>query len=307
MSSPSSPRPRLGTIQQRLEAFQARMPGATTARGMFQRDRRHAGSVLAAGLAFRLFLMLLPFYLLGAAALGFLAGGRVQAASAAGRTLGLGGAVLKVVNDSAAQAYEGRWLLLLSGLVLLAYTANSACRALRLVHVVAWQDRIERAGALTTVLTALLVVALLLWLAVETVLVSRFPNAWPVIGVLLITVLGGTWLLVSMLLPHGGAPWRVLLPGAAVVAIGLGTMHLAGSYYIPRKLSNSSQLYGALGIAATVMTWLFLACRLIVAAAVLNAMLWERGRVLGGGPTETPSAAPDSEPWDIAQKAEVDR
>jgi uncharacterized BrkB/YihY/UPF0761 family membrane protein len=289
--SSSSPQPRPGSIQQRLEAFQARLPGATTARGMFQRDRRHAGSVLAAGLAFRLFLMLLPFYLLASAALGFLSGGSAQAASADGREVGISGAVLKVVTDSAAQAHEGRWLLLLSGLVLLAYTANSACRALRLVHVVAWQDRLERAGALTTLAICLLLVALLLWLALETVLVSRFPNAWPLIGVLLIVVLGGTWLLVSMLLPHGGAPWRALLPGAAVVAVGIGAMHLVGSYYIPRKLSSTSQLYGALGIAATVMTWLFVACRLIVAAAVLNAMMWEHGRVLGGAPTETPDGA----------------
>lgn len=284
------------------------MPGASTARGMFRRDRRHAGSVLAAGLAFRLFLMLLPLYLLASAALGFLAGGSPQAGSAAAGTLGISGAVLKVVNDSAAQAHQGRWLLLLSGLVLLAYTANSACRALRLVYVVAWQDRLERARPLTTVLTALLLIALLVWLALETVLVSRFPYAWPLISVLLIAALGGTWLLISMLLPHGGAPWRALLPGAAVVAIGIGAMHLAGSYYIPRKLSSSSQLYGALGIAATIMTWLFLACRLIVAAAVLNAMLWERGgRVLGGGQTEAPQAAPDPGPWDTSLKAELDR
>jgi uncharacterized BrkB/YihY/UPF0761 family membrane protein len=288
----SSSRPtRLGTIQQRLDAFEARMPVAGTARGMFQRDRRHAGSVLAAGLAFRLFLMLLPLLLLGSAAIGFL--GRGQTLSALGTTLGLTGAALKTVNESAGDAEQGRWLLLVTGLVLLAYTMNSAYRALRLVHVVAWQDRPERAGALTTALAGLLLIALLLSLVLESLLAARFPSAWPLTALLLVPVLGTAWLLVSLLLPHGGAPWRALLPGAAVVAVGIGAMHLVSSYYIPHKLSSSSQLYGALGVAATVMGWLFLACRLIVSAAVLNALLWERGRIFGGGPEAAAARTPD--------------
>jgi uncharacterized BrkB/YihY/UPF0761 family membrane protein len=283
----SSGRVRLGSIQQRLDAFEARFPGAGTARGIYQRDRRHAGSVLAAGLAFRLFLMLLPLFLLASSALGFLAGEHGRPESAVGDALGLGSAVVKVMTDSGAEARDGRWLLLLTGLVLLAYSANSAYRALRLVHVVAWQGRLERAGLLTTVLVGMLLIAVLLWLALESVVASRFPNSWPLTGLLLIAALGGTWLLISMLLPHGDAPWRALVPGAAIVAIGVGAMHLVSSYYIPHKLSSTSQLYGALGVAATVMTWLFVGCRLIVSASVLNALLWERGRILGGGPTET--------------------
>ena len=287
----SSPRrPRLSTFQERLDALEARMPGASTARGIYRRDRRHAGSVLAAGLAFRLFLVLLPLYLLASSALGFLAEGRGTTVSAVEDAIGLGGAVVKVINDSSTEAHDGRWLLLLTGLILLAYTVNSAYRALRLVHVVAWQDRPERAGPLTTALAGLLLVAMLLWGSLASVLVSHFPNAGPLIGPLLIAAFGGTWLLLSTLLPHDAAPWRALIPGAAIVAIALAAMHLVSSYYIPHKLSSTSQLYGALGVAATVMTWLFLACRLIVAAAVVNALLWERGRVVGGV-TELPGSA----------------
>jgi uncharacterized BrkB/YihY/UPF0761 family membrane protein len=287
----SSPRrPRLGTFQERLEALEARMPGASTARGIYSRDRRHAGSVLAAGLAFRLFLVMLPLYLLASSALGFLAEGRGTTVSAVEDAIGLGGAVVKVINDSSTEAHDGRWLLLLTGLALLAYTVSSAYRALRLVHVVAWQDRPERAGPLTTTLAGLLLVAMLLWGSLASVMVAHFPNAGPLIGPLLIVAFGGTWLVLSTLLPHGVAPWRALIPGAAIVAIALAAMHLVSTYYIPHKLSSTSQLYGTLGVAATVMTWLFLACRLIVAAAVVNALLWERGRVLGGV-TELPGSA----------------
>ena len=132
---------------------------------------------------------------------------------------------------------------------------------------------------------------MLLWGALASLLVALAPALGPLIGLLLVGTLGGTWLLLSSLLPHGPAPWRALIPGALVVAIGLGAMHLVSAYYLPHKLSSTSQLYGALGVAATVMTWLFVACRLIVAATVLNALLWERDRVLGGGAAELAPAA----------------
>jgi uncharacterized BrkB/YihY/UPF0761 family membrane protein len=122
------------------------------------------------------------------------------------------------------------------------------------------------------------------------VVAARFPGAGPLIGPLLLVAFGATWLLISILLPHGAAPRRALIPGAVIVAVGLGAMHLVSSYYLPHKLGSSSQLYGALGVAATVMTWLFLACRLVVAAAVVDALLWEGGRVLGGVPADAPAA-----------------
>jgi uncharacterized BrkB/YihY/UPF0761 family membrane protein len=287
-------RARLGRIQQRLDAFEARLPAVGTARGLVVRDRHHAGSVLAAGLAFRIFLMLLPLYLLAASALGFLAGGSGGTVPAVESTLRLGGAVAKAINSSAAEAHDGQWVLLLTGMVLLVYTLNSALRALRLVHVVAWQDRPGRSGPVATALASLLLIAMLLWGALASVLIALVPYLGPLIGVLLVAALGGTWLLLSTLLPHGAAPWRALVPGAALVAVGLGAMYLVSSYYLPHKLSSTSQLYGALGIAATVMTWLFLGCRLIVAATVLNAMRWERGRDLEGEPGQHASAALDA-------------
>ena len=39
-----------------------------------------------------------------------------------------------------------------------------------------------------------------------------------------------------------------------------------------------SELYGALGAAASVLLWLYLIGRLVVGSAVLNATLWERNR-----------------------------
>ena len=44
-----------------------------------------------------------------------------------------------------------------------------------------------------------------------------------------------------------------------------------------RKIEHASALYGTLGTAATILLWLFLIARLLIAAAVTNAVIWERG------------------------------
>jgi uncharacterized BrkB/YihY/UPF0761 family membrane protein len=79
-----------------------------------------------------------------------------------------------------------------------------------------------------------------------------------------------------MLLPHGDASWRALLPGAGVIAVGHAALQVATVYYFAPKLTRAPALYGSLGSAATLLLWLFLVARLIVASAFLNATLWHR-------------------------------
>jgi uncharacterized BrkB/YihY/UPF0761 family membrane protein len=87
----------------------------------------------------------------------------------------------------------------------------------------------------------------------------------------------GAWLGVSLLLPHADANWRALLPGAALVGIGHAALQFATILYLAPKLARAPALYGSLGSAATLLLWLFLVSRLMVAAAFLNATLWRRG------------------------------
>jgi len=92
------------------------------------------------------------------------------------------------------------------------------------------------------------------------------------------------WLAASILLPHGDVPWTRLVPGALLVGTGAELMHVVSVYYLSGKLQSSSELYGGLGVAAAVLVGLYLVARLIVAAALLNATLWERAeaRLLSG-------------------------
>ena len=95
----------------------------------------------------------------------------------------------------------------------------------------------------------------------------------PVVDAILIALL---WLAVIRRLPCRDAAWRGLAPGAVLfgvgaVLIGSLTYNLLGAY-----ASQRESTYGALGLAAALLLVLFIAARLVVAAAVLNATLWAR-------------------------------
>ena len=72
---------------------------------------------------------------------------------------------------------------------------------------------------------------------------------------------------------------RALLPGAALLGVGHALLELATVLYLAPKLTRAPALYGSLGSAATLLLWLFLMSRIIVAAAFLNATLWRRPAV----------------------------
>ena len=95
----------------------------------------------------------------------------------------------------------------------------------------------------------------------------------PVVDAVLIALL---WLAVIRRLPCRDAAWQGLAPGAVLfgvgaVLIGSITYNLLGAY-----ASQRESTYGTLGLAAALLLVLFIAARLVVAAAVLNATLWER-------------------------------
>jgi uncharacterized BrkB/YihY/UPF0761 family membrane protein len=82
------------------------------------------------------------------------------------------------------------------------------------------------------------------------------------------------WLGISLLLPHRDAEWIELVPGAVLVGVGVELLHFVTVYYISRKVSSASELYGPIGAAVAILLWAYLIGRLVVAAAVLNASLY---------------------------------
>ena len=96
-----------------------------------ERNRRVAASVLAGGIAYRLFLWLLPVGLILGGALGLMDADSTEDALATG---GLPAAVIDVIGDVARAADSDWWWLLGIGVPLLLWEGYTGAKAVQLLH-----------------------------------------------------------------------------------------------------------------------------------------------------------------------------
>ncbi len=187
---------------------------------------------------------------------------------------GLQGAIGDAVGDAARSAQSATWWLLAVGVPLLLWVGYSGAKAAQLIHALVWDEPPPKTkplqGSLVFTATAFLVLAagtVTWWFRDETPLGTVLP------AILTIAPLAALWLGVSLLLPHGDASWRELLPGALLVSVGFVVLHeLIGSFLAP-KLKESTSLYGDLGATATFLFFMYAVASLVVAAPVLNSSL----------------------------------
>ncbi len=260
----------------RLEQERPRHQSVEVAFRMLVRDRQIAGGVLGGGLAYRLFFWALALAVLVCGGLGIAAaaGDNVDTAM---QDAGLTTAVAASISSAAQQSESGRWWLLAVGLFSVVWFSWSMLRAFRLVHSAAWQippPPLRNAPrALACVLAVPIVLALF---AVASGAVRSHSS--PAIGLAATLSVGiafaAVWLFASKWLPAPDVPWTAFIPGAVVLGVGLEALHLFTVYFLANKLADASALYGALGLAATMLFYLFLVGRGVIWAAELNAVVW---------------------------------
>ena len=260
-----------------------------------ERNRRVASSVLAGGIAYRLFLWLLPFGLILGGALGLMDADSTEDAVQGG---GLPAAVVNAIGDAARAADSDSWWLLAVGVPLLLYAGYTGAKAVQLIHSLVWDEPPPRTKllkgslAFTGIVCAVMAaVALTWWLREETWLVGLLA------ATLAIALLAGLWLWVSLHLPHRDASWQALLPGALVFAIGFQLLHQLIVNFLGPKLEKSTSLYGALGAVTTLLFFMYIVGSLVVAAPVLNSSLRHELReradnALDDGTTSPAEASP---------------
>lgn len=244
---------------------------------MFDRDVEAGGGIIAGALAYRFFIWLLPLALVSVAGLGIASDVASQSPQETVRTLGISGFVSRSIVTSA----EGsaRWYALLVGIPILVYATGSLLRALITAHRLLWQD-VRGAAPKPTLGATLRLLVLLIGFSVVTALSGAVRASAPMPGILVtagaILPYAGLWLLISLRLPHRGAEWRALVPGALAVGLGLELLHAFTAYVLEPYAVAKQGTYGALGAAAALLLGLFILCRLVVVGAVLSATLWER-------------------------------
>lgn len=274
----SRTRERVDRLRTRAQELAPKVPGYEHGLRVVKHDLRHGGGLLAGALAFRLFGALLPLALLLTVILGYAAS---TDAHVPGEEVGLGSTVLDSVGQSARLSAGTRWSVVAFAVIALVWSANSAARAIRAVHSLAWQGGVSRFRR--PLPAALGLLATILAFAVVIAATGRARAELGFTGGVLVTVSAvaaffGIWLVVSHLLPHGDATWRDLAPGALLVAIGVQLIHLGTVLFIAGRIEHASETYGSLGVAFTLLVWLFVVSRVIVASAMLNAALAHKRR-----------------------------
>jgi len=269
-------RRRRDSLAARLHEERPRRAPVDIAFRLLLRDTHVAGGILGGGMAYRLFFWTLALAVLVAGGLGFVPGSRIN--TAAGQA-GITHQVAVSVSSAAREANGNRWTLLAIGIGLVAVTSWGVLRTLRLIHAAVWQVPVPRVRKAPHALAAVVVVPFLLallagaagWVRTHTDVIAGLIAmlAWG-------AVTGALWLLASLRLPRRDAPWTALIPGAVVVGVGAEGIHAVTAYYLATKLATASALYGTLGLTATLLVYLYMFGRVIVIAAELNAVMWER-------------------------------
>lgn len=280
----------------RAEAIRSRHRSVQLAFETYERDRRQAGGLLAGGLAFRFFLWLLPTAVVLVSVIGLVAQIGEDTAEVVAERAGLGAALASVVSTAAEQSGRSSFVLLILGLWLMTWAGMSAIKALRILAGAAW--RIGRPRLSRPIVSGLAFsgvgIAILVLPSVLGILHAG-PFATDLLVELAMSVAAGAvFIWASWWLPHPeGVRWVDLVPGAVVVAVGAGLLRLITAIYLVGRMGRVDDLYGAFGLSAVFLTWLYLIGRLLVAGMALNATRWrDHERRAQAGPAE-PAGDPE--------------
>jgi uncharacterized BrkB/YihY/UPF0761 family membrane protein len=91
-----------------------------------------------------------------------------------------------------------------------------------------------------------------------------------------VVVYGLAWLALSMILPRATNDPGALLPGAVLVGLTIAGMQAVSQLYLPNRMGQASELYGAIGTTIVTLGWFFILGRAMVLAMALNAVIHER-------------------------------
>ncbi len=262
-------------LRRRVEGARTRTPVLDASLEMIERDSEVGGGILAGALAYRLFLFFLPLGFFLIAVLGLVASWTGTQPLRVSKDIGIVNLVTNEVADTAERG-SGFWVALVS-IVVLAYVTAVLHRAVAVVHALAWENTAVPAKAGRSrkifalgVVAQLVAVGALGGFRPESVLASTLSLA--ALGL----VLAAIWLGMSLRLPHAGAPWTALIPGAILYGAGLLAVRAFDKYLLELLHDQRRSSYGTLGTASAILLSLFLIGRLVVASAVINATLAAR-------------------------------
>jgi uncharacterized BrkB/YihY/UPF0761 family membrane protein len=268
-----------------------------------ERDNRIGGFLLAGAIAFRLFVFILPMYLLALVIAGAIFAYDPDQTKDVADSAGMSKYMASSIGDAAQTSHKSLWLLIPVTLYALISAGRSVEKAIAAAHARAWDIPLPKRRPHYVVL-GVLGFALSTLTATRIVSLIRHGALVPVSMALGAGIFFGLWLLASLTLPRRpGVSWMSLLPGAILMGAGTQALYLFNVLYLNHKIQSASAAYGALGVAASALLWLYLLGRLMVASPVLNATIWHRHHDPEGG--LPPGDRDDADLPELALRAEA--
>ncbi len=278
-----SVRERVGHLRERaertragIEARRADSASIDTAFEAVERDAQSGGGVLAAAVAFRLFMFLVPYAFVLCTGFGLASTAAGQDPGDAARSAGITGLLASAVSSTSTLSLVNRLVALVLGGFALALTARSLVRVLFIVHRLIWRVQPPHKPSPWAPLILVGFFTVLFGFAdLTTWIGSRSLGLQIVAFFMTIVISGGAWFLASWLLPRDQCALWALLPGALIVGVGAGALQILTMTYVVHVVTRKSALYGAIGIALALLLWTYFAGRLLTAATAANASLWK--------------------------------
>jgi membrane protein len=204
--------------------------------------------------------------------------------------LGLTGAGAKATRALFATGPEVQGAVSVIGIVIVLYSTLSFTRALQRVYLKTWRLHAPTFDSLRRQLS---------WMAgfvAYTVLLAPIHdfehrnNLGTVYGITAIALGAAFWGWTPYLLLGRQLSRRRLLPTGILTAAGISVYSIGTAIFLPEIFTHNAERYGLIGIAFSLVTWLFAYSGVVVACAVVAAT-WDRYRS-----RQTPSSAATSPP-----------
>ena len=266
----------------RTGGWRAKVERVPVLRGVLRVHQRYgelSGNNLAAAVAFQTFVSLFPLLLVLVAVVGFVsANSDVDVAGRIIANLGLTGDSADTIGNAVNTAEDSRRVAAPIGVIGLLWSGLGLVNAFQFAFNQAWQ--VEDRGIKDKAVGLLWLggaVLLFVGASAVTTVINFLPGFAAPLGIALgLAVNFALWLWTFKVLPNRDVPWRNLVAGALVGAIGMEVLKVVGAIYVPRAVASSSELYGSLGVVFAVLVWLLFFSRLMLYAAITNVVRWER-------------------------------
>jgi uncharacterized BrkB/YihY/UPF0761 family membrane protein len=260
----------------RLLAKHEHRPLIDVAQRIYQRDRESAGTVVGSAVAFRLFLFFVPMLLFLVGLVGIIATW-VDAEEVHEQT-GITGSLAGQIDAALSQPDSSRWIATILGLFGMASAGRALSKVMVSASCLAWRLPV-RARASMRIVGG--IVGLVAGIGLVAVIVNRIRAdlglaATGLSFLAAVVVYGLAWLALSMILPRATNDPGALLPGAVLVGLTIAGLQAVSQLYLPNRIGQASELYGAIGTTVVTLGWFFILGRAMVLAMALNAVIHER-------------------------------